>query len=86
MGVWDTADQIENLDVPRMCSNWYGFMNNDPIGSISTTFHGRGRARLNFGNCWTSGTVYAYLNGNAIASAPANTPSKTVEFDFNQGK
>ena len=74
MGVWDTADQIENLDVPRMCSNWYGFMNNDPIGSISTTFHGRGRARLDFGNCWTSGTVYAYLNGNAIAAASANTP------------
>ena len=74
MGVWDTADQIENLNVPRMCSNWYGFMNNDPIGSISTTFHGRGRARLDFGNCWTSGTVYAYLNGNAIASASANTP------------
>ena len=69
-----------------LCSNWYGFLNNNSSGSISTTFNGRGRARLNFGNCWTTGTVYAYLNGNAIASAPANNPSKTVEFDFNQGK
>ena len=69
-----------------LCSNWYGFLNNNSSGSISTTFNGRGRARLNFGNCWTTGTVYAYLNGNSIASVPANTPSKTVEFDFNQGK
>ena len=82
MGVWDSGEEPADLQ----CSNWYGFMNDDPIGSITTTFNGRGRARLNFGNCWTTGTVYAYLNGNAIASAPANTPSKTVEFDFNQGK
>ena len=85
MGVWETVSE-ENKIVRGRCRNWYGFMNENPIGSISTTFNGRGRARLDFGNCWTSGTVYAYLNGNAIASAPANTPSKTVEFDFNQGK
>jgi hypothetical protein len=70
MGVWDSGEEPADLQ----CSNWYGFMNDNHIGSITTTFNGRGRARLDFGNCWTSGTVYAYLNGNAIASASANTP------------
>ena len=65
----------------NVCSNWYGFNN----ASVKTIFDTKGRARLDFGNCYTSGTVYALLDGNVIASAPQNTPSKTVEFDFNIG-
>ena len=68
-----------------LCSNWYGFLNNNSSGSISTTFNGRGRARLNFGNCWTTGTVKVHLDGTFIAFAPGNTPSKTVEVYFNIG-
>ena len=55
------------------------------MGSISTTFIGRGRARLEFGNCWASGTVKVYLDRTVIAFAPGNTPSKTVEFNFKVG-
>ena len=73
-----------------MCSkwgtqNWYGLKKGNAIGSISTIFKGRGRARLVFGNCWTTGTVKAHLDGTFIAFAPGNTPSKTVEFNFNVG-
>ena len=68
-----------------MCSNWYGYSYGNPTGSISTTFDVKGHAMLDFGNCWSSGTVYVYLDGNVIASAPQDTPSKTVEFDFNIG-
>ena len=69
------------------CSNWYGWTSANPIGSISTTFNGIGRAQLDFGNCWYSspGFVKAILNGTVIASATKNTPSMTVEFDFHVG-
>ena len=67
-----------------ICSNWYGFKS-PSHGSISTTFNGIGRAQLDFGNCFTQGTVNATLDGTVIASAPANTPSFLVEFDFHVG-
>ena len=51
-------------------------------GSISTTLMGKGRAELNFGNCFSSGEVFVHLNGILIASVSANTPKKTVKFDF----
>ena len=77
-GVW-------NHNLNGICSNWYGWSNT--IGSVSTNFNVKGRARLDFGNCYTpaSAPVNAYLDGNLIASAPKNTLSKTVEFDFNIG-
>ena len=75
-----------------MCSNWYGWTTQANIGSISTTFNGIGRAVLDFGNCWNDysnyyvgGLVKAFLNGTVIASAPKNTPSVTVVFDFEIG-
>ena len=80
-GVWQQNIKLEK----NVCSNWYGFNNGNNIGSVSTTFNVKGRARLDFGNCYTSGTVFALLDGNVIASVPQNTPSKTVEFDFNVG-
>ena len=76
-GVWQSSFGV--------CSNWYGYNNWINIGSVSTTFNVKGRARLDFGNCYNSGTVYAYLDGYVIASAPQSTSSKTVEFDFNIG-
>ena len=80
-GVLLQSDRVEFGDV---CSNWYGFKN--PFdGSISTTFNGIGRAQLDFGNCFTEGIVNAILDGTVIASAPANTPIMTVEFDFHVG-
>ena len=77
-GVWDNT-------YSDICSNWYGFSNGSPIGSVSTTFDVKGQATLDFGNCWSAGTVHVYLDGNVIASAPQNTPSKKVEFNFNIG-
>ena len=82
-GVWQ---QGARNYAGHVCSNWYGWEGNAPIGSISTTFNGVGRAQLDFGNCWTGGTyVNASLNGTVIASAPGYTPSMTVEFDFHVG-
>ena len=86
-GVWQ---QNARDYAGHKCSNWYGWTSiasnpNASMGSISTTFNGIGRAQLDFGNCWNGGTVNATLNGTLIASVPKNTPSVTVEFDFEIG-
>ena len=81
-GVWQ---QNARDYAGHRCSNWYGWTSANPIGSISTTFNGIGRAQLDFGNCWNSGNVKAILNGTVIASPTKNTPSMTVEFDFEIG-
>ena len=66
------------------CKNWYGFLHPES-GSIATTLSGYGRARLDFGNCYKTGTVKAVLDGKEIGSADASIPHKVVEFDFNPG-
>ena len=81
-GVWQQGVRDNYGD---KCSNWYGWNGNLDIGSISTTFNGIGRAQLDFGNCFTEGTVNATLDGTVIASVSKNTPSVTVEFDFHVG-
>ena len=83
-------DSDSDFYTKKLCSkwgtnNWYGFKQGNAIGSLSTIFNGRGHARLDFGNCWTTGTVKAYLDGIFISFAPGSTPSKTVEFHFKFG-
>ena len=87
-GVWIEKDRVDyGANSTNGCINWYGFgwygqTGVQFDGSISTTFSGNGRAELNFGNCY-KGTVYAYLDGQEIASASKYTPNVKVEFDFN---
>ena len=88
-GVWvENARAFAGADSTYGCINWYGwgyYVQNQVHfdGSISTTFSGNGRAELDFGNCYVTGTVYAYLDGNEIASASKETPNVKVEFGFN---
>ena len=67
-------------------NSWLGLLNDDANGYIKTKLEGAGTARLDFGNCWTSGIVKVLLDGIGIASAPANTPNKIVEFPFNSSE
>ena len=67
------------------CQNWFGWTNGDPVGSIATTLSGYGRARLDFGNCNTRGTVKAFLDGEEIESVDSGTHHKVVEFNFIPG-
>ena len=85
-GVW--VENARASIASAGCINWYGwgyYVQNQVHfdGSISTTFSGNGRAELDFGNCFETGTVYAYLDGNEIASASKETPNVKVEFGFN---
>ena len=81
-GTWDGTGRI---NTGHTCKNWYCFKQWDPVGSIKTTLCGNGRAKLDFGNCWTSGIVKVFVDNTEIASAKSNTASKRVEFDYNDG-
>ena len=67
-------------------SSWLGLLNDDDAGYIKTKLEGFGTAKLDFGNCWTSGTVRVLLDGVEIDSAPDSTPNKIVEFRFNSSE
>ena len=91
-GQWSPGRIINwPIDAPQCNLNsWLGFLNNhngvlteDDNGYIKTKLEGFGTARLDFGNCWTSGTVKVLIDGIEIASAPVSTPNKIVEFEFN---
>ena len=64
-------------------NSWFGLLNDDANGYIKTKLEGFGIARLDFGKCWTSGTVKVLIDGIEIASASVSTPNKIVEFEFN---
>ena len=79
-GVW--------LRTWKDCQNWFGWGipgSSIPDGSISTILSGSGSARLDFGNCHTTGTVKVFLDGQEIGSADALIPHNIVEFNFIEG-
>ena len=53
-------------------------------GSISTTLHRKGKAILDFGNCWSEGSVAAYKNGVELLSVGVKSEDQ-VEFEFEDG-
>jgi hypothetical protein len=67
-------------------SSWFGLLNDDDNGYIKTKLEGFGTARLDFGNCWTSGIVKVLLDGIEIDSVNISTPNKIVEFRFNSSE
>ena len=85
VGSW-TAPYVDS----KNCKNWFGWRPNDPVGSISTTLNGQGKAELDFGNCFcpggAGGTVVAYIDGIEIGSASScSGGSKKVHFQFSHG-
>ena len=76
-GKWSNSEDVENACGPQ----WYGWDGNSAVGSISTTlFKSSKCGRLDFGNCWNTGTVRAYLAGKLIGEAGPNTPRRLIEF------
>ena len=85
-GQWNSWINWPKVAPQCNLNSYLGLLNDDANGYIKTKLEGFGTARLDFGNCWTSGTVKVLLDGIEIASAPANTPSKIVEFVFNSSE
>ena len=52
---------------------------------LSTYLNGSAQGQLEFGNCWSAGTVKVYLNGEEIGSANPNTLNKKIVFDYTDG-
>ena len=74
-------------DVPDVCGGslgWYGWGCGSKKGSISTILRGSGTANLYFGNCWITGTVNVWLNGNKVTSSNSDT-MKLSSFDYRNG-
>ena len=73
----------ENLSDCGKGKRWFGY-NYDSGGSVNTTLFGCGNASLNFGNCYESGKVLAYLNGIELGSV-TGLKNKTIDFGFMDG-
>ena len=64
---------------------WYGYNYAFSIGSIQASFEGTGTAKLRYGNCYMSGQVIVYLNGEEISRAEAYDTMKEVIFNYSKG-
>lgn len=82
---WRTINvkNTEGYDSQCGTATFYGF-GRSPT-RVSATFNGVGKATLRFGNCFSSGTVHAYLNDAQISSAAANVKNKLVTFQYGPG-
>ena len=85
-GQWTSFIKWPQLAPQCNLSSWLGLLNDDADGYIKTKLEGFGTARLDFGNCWTSGTVKVLLDGVEIDSANSSTPNKIVEFRFHSSE
>ena len=82
-GQWNSWINWPKVAPQCNLNSYLGLLNDDANGYIKTKLEGFGTARLDFGNCWTSGTVKVLIDGIEIASASVSTPNKIVEFTFN---
>ena len=85
-GVWNR----NGIDTRRNCTGWFGFENGQTIGSISTSFSGKGRARLEFRNCeFWAGYVQVILDGVEIVRSKEDKTNKRehidIDFNYNHG-
>ena len=85
-GQWTSFVNWPKMAPQCNLNSWFGLLNDDDNGYIKTKLEGFGTARLDFGNCWKSGTVKVLLDGVEIDSAPINTPNKIKEFRFNSSE
>ena len=74
---------LYNVDRSMIGSYWFPISGKK--ASIQTNLYGCGKARLDFGNYWSSGHTTVHLNGNEIGVAKGRERSKTIDFDFNDG-
>jgi len=83
-----TDPDMTDEDMSQECGNgknWFGWSGADNVGSAKTTLNGDGVATLEFGNCWSEGSVNVYLNDVLIASATGRQYRKLIKFSFSDG-
>ena len=66
-------------------ATWYGWSANAAVGSVEITSGRSGVAKLNYGNCWTTGVVNLFLNDKLISFAKENAPFNAVTVRFSAG-
>ena len=85
-GVWDQ----NGIDTNRNCTGWFGYYPGSRIGNISTSFSGKGHARLEFRNCnFWEGYVQVILDGVEIVRSKEDKTNKRehidIDFNYNHG-
>ena len=85
---WETTcpnGYIYGQSISSCNGNWFTYSSGTPSCYIKTTLNGNGRAKIDFGNCYSNGVAKLFLDGNEIASAGANEFNVVKEFDFTDG-
>ena len=85
-GAWNQ----NGIDTRRDCTGWFGYHPGSTIGSISTSFSGKGHARLEFRNCnFWEGYVQVILDGVEIVRSKEDKTNKReyidIDFNYNHG-
>ena len=85
----DKCDSELILKCKRHCCKelcFWGFQHGYNIGWMSAKFRSSGSGVLNFGNCYKTGAVHAYINSlHHNTTAYANQHSVTLSFTYEAG-
>ena len=80
------VDPIKKSKYTRYCGTetFWGYKYGKPVGKITYSFKGDGKATLKFGNCYKGGRANVYLNKTFLAST-TRYENKTIHFDYKPG-
>ena len=80
------VDPIKKSKYTRYCGTetFWGYKYGKPVGKITYSFKGDGKATLKFGNCYKGGRAKVYLNKNLLDST-TRYKNKTIHFEYKQG-
>ena len=84
----NNADTVRSNGIyNNLCgsSTFWGYKLGFPVGRVTTTFKGSGKATLSFGECWIKGTTKVYLNDKQIGIALPRQLGIVVSFEYGQG-
>ena len=65
-------------------TTFFGSKSNLDAAQVITKFRGTGGAKLDFGNCWSSGFVSVFLN-NALIKMARRNGREVVKFNYRTG-
>ena len=64
---------------------FWGYNYGQSYGGCVARFMGSGKAILDFGNCWKSGTTQVFLNNSTLKTATSLENSSIVTFNYSKG-
>lgn len=83
---YSSTNDIKSSEYSNICGTqtFYGYHEDDKVGSVSAKFKGNGNATLIFGNCHKEGFVEVLLNNQQLGQAKQKK-YKTIAFSYYPG-